>query len=231
MSFRRGKMGTVKKIYAAYRKFPIQVKASFWFLICAFLQKGISVITTPIFTRLLSASEYGKYSVFNSWLGIVGIFVSLNLTGGVYQQGLVKFEAEEKLFSSSLQGLFNDANSGLHGGISCVSWLLEQAVLFLYSSDACHANHDLVICGIWFLGRRTKTALPIQGFGGRNNHHIVCKAYRWDLARRPCQRQGDGTAPRTCPSGAYRIYRLVLGTDATWKEILLPEVLELRDAV
>lgn len=105
MSFRRGKMGTVKKLYAAYRKFPIQVKASFWFLICAFLQKGISVITTPIFTRLLSASEYGKYSVFNSWLGIVGIFVSLNLTGGVYQQGLVKFEAEEKLFSSSLQGL------------------------------------------------------------------------------------------------------------------------------
>lgn len=88
-----------------YQSLPVQLKASFWFLICAFLQKGISVITTPIFTRLLSTAEYGRYNVFNSWLGIVGIFVSLNLSYGVYGQGLVKFEEEEKEFSSSLQGL------------------------------------------------------------------------------------------------------------------------------
>ena len=98
-------MKAIEKLFLKYRKLPVHIKASFWFLICAFLQKGISVITTPIFTRLLSAAEYGKYSVFQSWLGIVEIFVSLSLTGGVYQQGLVKFEEEEKIFSSSLQGL------------------------------------------------------------------------------------------------------------------------------
>lgn len=98
-------MNAVTKIVAKYRNFPIQVKASFWFLICAFLQKGISVITTPIFTRLLSTAEYGNYNVFNSWLGITTIFVSLNLSYGVYTQGLVKFENEEKAFSSALQGL------------------------------------------------------------------------------------------------------------------------------
>ncbi len=94
-----------KKIFQKYNNFPIQLKASFWFLVCAFLQRGISVITTPIFTRLLSASEYGKYNVFNSWLGIIGIFVSLQLSYGVYAQGLVKFEDDEKIYSSSLQGL------------------------------------------------------------------------------------------------------------------------------
>lgn len=98
-------MNAVAKITTKYRNFPIQVKASFWFLICSFLQKGISVITTPIFTRLLSASEYGQYNVFNSWLGIITIFVSLNLSYGVYAQGLVKFENEEKALSSSMQGL------------------------------------------------------------------------------------------------------------------------------
>lgn len=87
------------------KKLPIQVKASFWFLIGAFLQKGISVVTTPIFTRLLSASEYGQYNVFHSWMGIISIFVSLNLSFGVYGQGLVKFEHKEKEFSSALQGL------------------------------------------------------------------------------------------------------------------------------
>ncbi len=88
-----------------YRLFPIQVKASLWFLVCSFLQKGISSITTPIFTRLLTTAEYGQYNIFNSWLGIVTIFVSLNLSAGVYTQGLIKFDQERNVFSASLQGL------------------------------------------------------------------------------------------------------------------------------
>lgn len=88
-----------------YRLLPVQVKASIWFLICAFLQKGISVLTTPIFTRLLSASEYGQFNVFNSWLGILQILISLNLSYGVYAQGLVKFSEDKNVFSSSMQGL------------------------------------------------------------------------------------------------------------------------------
>nr|WP_317413402.1 oligosaccharide flippase family protein [uncultured Solibaculum sp.] len=95
----------IRGLLEKYRHIPIQVKASFWFLICSFLQKGISMITTPIFTRLLSTAEYGQYNVFNSWLGIVTIFVSLNLAAGVYTQGLIKFEKEGKVYSSSLQGL------------------------------------------------------------------------------------------------------------------------------
>ena len=88
-----------------YNLMPIQVKASFWFLICSFLQKGISVITTPIFTRLLTTSEYGQLNVFNSWLGIITIIVSMNLYAEVYTQGMIKFNEERKVFSSSLQGL------------------------------------------------------------------------------------------------------------------------------
>ncbi|MDE5916568.1 MAG: hypothetical protein K2G62_00390, partial [Oscillospiraceae bacterium] len=95
----------IHNIVAKYKKMPIQMKASVWFLICSFLQKGISTITTPIFTRLLSTEEYGQYSVFNSWLSVVTIFVTLNLFYGVYTQGLVKFSNERDVFSSSLLGL------------------------------------------------------------------------------------------------------------------------------
>ena len=95
----------IKSIIDKYKAIPVQIKASFWFLICAFLQRGISLITTPVFTRLLSTAEYGQYSVFNSWLSIVTVFVSLNLYSGVYVQGLVKFEDNKKAFASSLQGL------------------------------------------------------------------------------------------------------------------------------
>ena len=95
----------IKQAIAKYTSLPIQVRAAFWFLICTFLQKGISSITTPIFTRLLTTEEYGQYNVFNSWLGIVSIIVSMHLYAGVYMQGMVKNEQQRKEYSSSLQGL------------------------------------------------------------------------------------------------------------------------------
>lgn len=99
-------MGTMlKKVLARYQSMPVQIKASFWFLVSAFLQKGIQVISTPVFTRLLTTAEYGQYNIFNSWLGILTVCVSLNLSAGVYARGLVKFKSDRAVFSSSLQGL------------------------------------------------------------------------------------------------------------------------------
>ena len=95
----------MKNLINKYKNLPVPIKATLWFLVASFLQKGIQALTTPIFTRLLSTSEYGQFSVFNSWLGIVSVIVSLNVWGGIYQQGLVKFSDNKKIFSSSLQGL------------------------------------------------------------------------------------------------------------------------------
>lgn len=95
----------MKKITDKYKALPAPIKASLWFLICSFFQSGISTLTTPIFTRLLSTSEYGQYSVFSSWQAIVTVFVGLNIYSAVYTQGLVKFEDDKKVFSSSMQGL------------------------------------------------------------------------------------------------------------------------------
>lgn len=94
-------------IYAVekYKALPVQIKAAFWFLMCSFVQKGIAVITTPIFTRLLTPAEYGMFSVFTSWLSIVTVIVTLNLFAGVYIQGLVKFDDRRRQYSSAMQGL------------------------------------------------------------------------------------------------------------------------------
>lgn len=93
------------KLLSKYKRMPVTVRATFWFLICSFLQRGISFITTPIFTRLLSTAEYGEFNVFQSWLTILTVVVTLNLPWGVYPQGLVKFEESKDKFASSLQGL------------------------------------------------------------------------------------------------------------------------------
>lgn len=94
-------MNSIKSL----RAYPVQVKASFWFLICAFLQRGIQFITTPVFTRIMSTAEYGQFNVFNSWFGILTVIVSLNLFAGVYSRGVVKYEDDRAAFTSSMQGL------------------------------------------------------------------------------------------------------------------------------
>lgn len=63
------------------------------------------MITTPIFTRLLNTAEYGQLNVFNSWTGILLIFITLNLFYAFYEQGLIKYSDERAVFSSSMQGL------------------------------------------------------------------------------------------------------------------------------
>ena len=94
-----------RKLINKYTTMPAPVKASLWFLICGFLQKGISMLTTPVFTRVMTEMEYGRFTVYNSWLGIIQIIVSLNLAAGVYTRGLVKYEEDQDRFSSSMLGL------------------------------------------------------------------------------------------------------------------------------
>ena len=53
----------------------------------------------------MSTAEYGQYSVFNSWLGIVSVFVTLQLYSGAFTQGMVKFENKKMKYASSIQGL------------------------------------------------------------------------------------------------------------------------------
>ncbi len=95
----------MKQIINTYNNLSRSVKATIWFFVCSFLQKGISALTTPIFTRLMSTSEFGQYNVFNSWLGIITIFVTFGLYRESYTQGLVKYEEQRPQYASTMQGL------------------------------------------------------------------------------------------------------------------------------
>lgn len=98
-------MTIIKRAFEKYKSIPLPIKASFWYLVCSFLQKGISFITTPIFARLLTTSEYGRFSVFNSWLSIATVIITLHISSGVYMQGIVKNPEKKNEFTSCLQGL------------------------------------------------------------------------------------------------------------------------------
>ena len=95
----------LKKIVEKYNCMGTAVKAGIWFTICNFLQKAISMITMPIFTRLLSTEAYGLFTIYQSWYSIISIFVTLNLAGSIVNNGMIKYKDKRDEFISSLQGL------------------------------------------------------------------------------------------------------------------------------
>lgn len=95
----------MKKINQIYKDMPLQVKASFWFAVCNILQKGVQFITLPVFTRLLTAGQFGQYSIYTTWIGVLGIVTSLQLFSGVFNNGMMRYENDRAGFISSLQGL------------------------------------------------------------------------------------------------------------------------------
>lgn len=88
-----------------YNAIPAAVRASFWFTICSVIQRGISLFTTPIFTRLLTTQQYGVFSVYNSWYDIISIFATLNLFYGAYNNAITKYPSDKPRITSTMQGL------------------------------------------------------------------------------------------------------------------------------
>ncbi len=95
----------MKGIIINYKKLPIPVRAVLWLTVCTFLQKGISVITIPIFTRVLTTEEYGQFSVFISWENICQLFTSLSLHTGVFNSAMIQNENRHDRVISSYLGL------------------------------------------------------------------------------------------------------------------------------
>lgn len=95
----------IKMFIKRVEQMPVAAKASIWFVIANIALKGISLITAPIFTRILEPSDYGITSVFASWENIIGIFATLSLAGGVYNNAMLDYESDINGYTSSMLAL------------------------------------------------------------------------------------------------------------------------------
>lgn len=95
----------MNKYYQKYKQLPIQGRATIWYTICNILQRGVSVITIPAYTRILTKEQYGSYSVFLAWVEIFEIIATFRLAWGGFVVGLTKYEKDKDAYSSSMQCL------------------------------------------------------------------------------------------------------------------------------
>lgn len=94
----------MKNPWTNYRSLPAQTKSSLWYSASSFLQKCVAFMTIPVFSRILSSYEYGKYAVFNSWYEIMLILGTWRIYANSYYVGLGKFENDKDRYTSSLVG-------------------------------------------------------------------------------------------------------------------------------
>lgn len=97
----------------------VALKAGVWYVISSILVKMISVISTPIFTRLMSTDEYGVFSTFSSWYSLFLVVYTLDLNISI---GRAKIDYPDKL----------DDYIGSMQTLSLVFSLLLSAVMFIF---------------------------------------------------------------------------------------------------
>ena len=98
-------MAIISKLINKYKATPLQARASVWYTFCNLLQKGISFLTIPLYIRMLTTTEYGQYSVFQSWRDILIIFATLNLYCGIFTKAMVDYSEDRDRYTSCMQAL------------------------------------------------------------------------------------------------------------------------------
>lgn len=97
--------GRFQKYTEKYKNMSLAAKAALWFTLANFLVKGISFITVPLFAKYLSPSEYGKYSIYQTYQGILINFATFEMYSGAYIRGLLRYKKDEDFFTWSEQAL------------------------------------------------------------------------------------------------------------------------------
>ena len=146
----------VSALTSKYRSVPAPAKAAMWFTVCNVIQKAVQMLTVPIITRMLTPTEYGVFSVFNSYSSIVIIFGTLYVYGNGYYVGMKKFSGDQDRYTSSVAGIMALCTSLLLGlflvvrdwassvtGMSLTEWLLM--FVWMYGQGA---------ISLWFIQNR-----------------------------------------------------------------------------
>jgi len=127
-----------------FKNIPKGMKASIAFFTASLVSKGISYISTPIYTRLLTSAEYGIVSVFMTWLDFFSIIALFGLNNGVFNNGMIDYPDKRNEYTLSMLMLSN-----------IITFVFSVLIIGLYPFYNKWINFEfpfaLLMCIIFFL--------------------------------------------------------------------------------
>lgn len=99
-------MFNISSIYFFLKKSILNnqsAKNLFIYIFSALLINGISLLTTPIFTRVLSLKDYGILSIYQTWVGVFAVFIGFQVSGSI---GTARIHFLPEKFQRFLKSIF-----------------------------------------------------------------------------------------------------------------------------
>ena len=107
------------------KKMSIQAKASIAYSLASLFSKGVSIITVPIFTRLLTPNEIGIGTTYASWYSILYSVVTLSLCSGSLNIAMMDYKDRRDQYNSACLTL------------TTLSGLLFALVIYFFRNKIC----------------------------------------------------------------------------------------------
>ncbi len=83
------------------------------YLFATVFTRGLAIITTPIFTRIMTTDQVGMVNLYSSWYSMITVVSTLALTSGGFSIALREFEKERDQYVSSVLSLTSIVAIGL----------------------------------------------------------------------------------------------------------------------
>lgn len=80
----------------------LEVKSATVYTLSSVISRGLAVISMPVFTRIMSASDMGVVNLYTSWYSMVSIVSTLALTSGGYSLAMKEFGDQRDEYESSV---------------------------------------------------------------------------------------------------------------------------------
>lgn len=132
------------KITERWKNLQGPARAAVVFVFASFLLRGLSFLTTPIFTRLVDQDQYGVIVTYNNWAAIIEVFAVLGMTSaGVFNIGLNDYREDQDRYISSVLVLCTLAD--------IISFALLFAFKRLFPEVLTLPDSLLVLMGLHFI--------------------------------------------------------------------------------
>lgn len=91
-----------KDLRRKFDNLSVTAKAAMVYTLAGLATRGLSIITVPIFTRIMTTAEIGVINIYHSWSSMLATVITLALTSGGFLVAMKEYESERKEYMSSV---------------------------------------------------------------------------------------------------------------------------------
>ena len=107
-------------------KGSVALKSGIWYTLCTVIQRGISFITLPVFTRVMTKSDLGLFNTYATWISFFVVITTFDLPLSIIRSKH-EYQGDEDSYTFSILTLTTVTNSAFLFICLCVKdWIFTD---------------------------------------------------------------------------------------------------------